>query len=158
MKQDDISRETVEQLIQAFSRVRYLEMKHTIPSQDWKNNEGKALMFLNENAGKEGKMVSEISQALHVTSPFATQLLNRLNEKGLIDRRMDQGDRRIVRIFLTDKGKKAAKEVKKELNQWFIQLAAYIGEAESKQFAELVHKMSDFLELGLKKDEKKVER
>ncbi|MEC1261944.1 MarR family transcriptional regulator [Bacillus swezeyi] len=158
MKKDEISRDTVEQLIHAFNRLRYTEMKLSFPSQDWKKNEGKALMFLDDTAEGEGKMVSEISQALHVTSPFATQLLNRLDKKGLIYRRMDQDDRRIVRIFLTDEGKKTANEVKKGLNQWFFQLAAYLGGAESTQFAGLIHKMSDFLELGEKKDEKKVEK
>lgn len=40
-------------------------------------------MFLNEANG-EGKMASEISRALHVTSPFVTQLLNRMEKKGLV--------------------------------------------------------------------------
>ncbi|ASB88975.1 MarR family transcriptional regulator [Bacillus sonorensis] len=147
MKQDDINYETVEQLVQAFKRLRYTEMKQSFPVMEWKRNEAKALMFLNEGTGREGKMVTEVSQALHVTSPFVTQLLNRLESKGLIIRQMDQTDRRIVRIFLTEAGKKAANEVHNKTNQWFCQLVSYLGEAESKQFASLIDKMSDFMEM-----------
>lgn len=82
MKQDKVGRETVEQLIEAFNRLRYAEMKQSFPSVEWKKTEAKALMFLNEANG-EGKMASEISRALHVTSPFVTQLLNRMEKKDL---------------------------------------------------------------------------
>ncbi|KKB73652.1 MULTISPECIES: MarR family winged helix-turn-helix transcriptional regulator [Bacillus] len=156
MKQNQINRDAaVEQLICAFKRLRRSEMSRSFPEMEWKKSEAKALMFLNETTGREGKKVSEISHFLNVTSPFVTQLLNRLEQKGLIFRRMDQADRRIVRIFLTEVGRSAADEVHKKLNQWFGQLVSYLGETESRQFADLIHKMSDFIEC--KKTEKKVE-
>ncbi|OMI26537.1 MarR family transcriptional regulator [Bacillus haynesii] len=157
MKQDKVGRETVEQLIEAFSRLRYTKMKQSFPSVEWKKTEAKALMFLNEENG-EGKMASEISRALHVTSPFVTQLLNRMEKKGLVLRRMDEDDKRIVRIFLTDEGKKAADDALKGLNRWFLQLSRFLGEDESRQFADLILKLSEFIEHGEKTSEKKVER
>ncbi|MCY7793568.1 MarR family winged helix-turn-helix transcriptional regulator, partial [Bacillus haynesii] len=99
-----------------------------------------------------------VSRALHVTSPFVTQLLNRMEKKGLVLRRMDEDDRRIVRIFLTDEGKKAADDALKGLNRWFLQLSRFLGEDESRQFADLIHKLSEFIEHGEKTSEKKVEK
>lgn len=157
MKQDKVSHKTVVQLIEAFNRLRYAEMKQSFPAVEWKKTEAKALMFLNEASG-EGKMASEISRALHVTSPFVTQMLNRMEKKGLVFRRMDEDDRRIVRIFLTDEGKKAADDALKGLNRWFLQLTRFLGEDESRQFADLIHKLSEFIEHGEKTSEKKVEK
>ncbi|NPC93021.1 MarR family transcriptional regulator [Bacillus sp. WMMC1349] len=142
---------TVQELMKALQRLRDLEMKHSLPS-----NESRVLMFLTENAKSEGKMVSDIHQVLNVSSPFVTQLLNKLEKKELIYRRIDPEDRRIVRIFLTDEGKKLALQVQNKLNQSFIQLVTYLGETDSKQFADLIHKVADFIEFEKKTDEKKV--
>ncbi|MDA1475111.1 MarR family winged helix-turn-helix transcriptional regulator [Bacillus changyiensis] len=142
---------TVQELMKGLQRLRDLEMKQSLPS-----NESRVLMFLTENAESEGKMVSDIHQVLNVSSPFVTQLLNKLEKKELIYRRIDPKDRRIVRIFLTDAGKKLALQVQNKLNQSFIQLVTYLGEKDSKQFADLIHKVADFIEFEKKTDEKKV--
>ncbi|HLX39536.1 MAG TPA: MarR family transcriptional regulator, partial [Ktedonobacteraceae bacterium] len=48
--------------------------------------------------------VSEISKQLHVTSPTITQLLNSLEANGLIERRIDTLDRRVIGVTLTNRG------------------------------------------------------
>ncbi|MDA7027864.1 MarR family transcriptional regulator [Bacillus sp. CLL-7-23] len=142
---------TVQELMKGLQRLRDLEMKQSLPS-----NESRVLIFLTENAESEGKMVSDIHQVLNVSSPFVTQLLNKLEKKELIYRRIDPEDRRIVRIFLTDEGKKLALQVQNKLNQSFIQLVTYLGKTDSKQFTDLIHKVADFIEFEKKTDEKKV--
>lgn len=49
---------------------------------------------------------------------------------------------------------KAADDALKGLNRWFLQLSRFLGEAESRHFADLIHKLSEFIEQG----EKQVKR
>jgi DNA-binding MarR family transcriptional regulator len=57
--------------------------------------------------------VKQISEYLGITKSAITQLMDPLVEKDLVTRQNDPKDRRIVRLQLTEKGKKAVKEVKK---------------------------------------------
>lgn len=93
-----------------------------------------------------------------MSPPLRHAAVEQNGKKGLVLRRIDEDDRRIVRIFLTDEGKKAADDALKGLNRWFLQLSRFLGEAESRHFADLIHKLSEFIEQGEKTSEKKVEK
>ncbi len=54
--------------------------------------------------GKEYTM-SELSSNAHLPLPNMTSIINRLLEKGIVKRRRDENDRRVVRVQLTDSGK-----------------------------------------------------
>ncbi len=55
--------------------------------------------------GKEDQTVSELGDQLFLDSSTLTPLLKRMEAAGLIDRRRDSADERVVRITLTDKGR-----------------------------------------------------
>jgi MarR family 2-MHQ and catechol resistance regulon transcriptional repressor len=63
---------------------------------------------------RENANVKQIAEHLGVTKSAITQLLDPLVTKGFIERQTDASDRRIVRFNLTDKGKKAIKEIHKQ--------------------------------------------
>ncbi len=50
--------------------------------------------------------MSQLAEALGVALPNATGIVNRLEERGLLDRRDDPSDRRLVRVELTDDGRR----------------------------------------------------
>jgi DNA-binding MarR family transcriptional regulator len=58
--------------------------------------------------------ISELSNLVHLPLPNITSIINRLAKKGIVKRRQDSKDRRIVRVFLTDKGKKMRFEFMKK--------------------------------------------
>jgi DNA-binding MarR family transcriptional regulator len=58
--------------------------------------------------------ISELSKLVHLPLPNITAIINRLAKKGVVKRRRDKKDRRIVRVFLTDKGKKMRLEFMKK--------------------------------------------
>lgn len=49
-----------------------------------------------------------IGQGLHIKPATVTNMVKRMDESGLIDRRRDINDDRIINVTLTSKGKKAA--------------------------------------------------
>lgn len=56
------------------------------------------------------RTMSEAAKDLNITVGTLTTAINRLVKKGYVDRRREQSDRRIVKVFLTEKGIIAFKE------------------------------------------------
>ena len=54
---------------------------------------------------EDGIAMSELAKALQLPKQQATKLVNRLVENGFAERRSEQGDRRIIKVALTDKAK-----------------------------------------------------
>ena len=61
----------------------------------------KILDYLRDHNGANQK---EIAAACHIEPGSLTSVLNRMEEKGLIERRMLEGNRRTFYIFMTDEG------------------------------------------------------
>ena len=55
-------------------------------------------------ASRGPQSLAELAEAVDVTSPTATRMCDRLVKKGLILRRHDRGDRRLVRLTLAKRG------------------------------------------------------
>ncbi|KQL43999.1 MarR family transcriptional regulator [Brevibacillus choshinensis] len=92
-----------------------------------------------------GLMVSEISGKLNVTSPTVTQHINSLEAQELVERHADPADRRVVRIQLSDKGKKYIQRINEARLNMFVDLVNHLGEEESLLFAEMMRKASDYM-------------
>ena len=54
---------------------------------------------------QEGMIQSEIAQQLSVQGATITDILQRMEEAGLVSRRRDSEDNRLVRVYLTDAGR-----------------------------------------------------
>ncbi|HHU62610.1 MAG TPA: MarR family transcriptional regulator [Clostridiales bacterium] len=61
----------------------------------------------------DGCTQREISQRLKLRPATITSVLKRMERDGLIDRRTDEKDLRMLRVFLTPKGKKLKSEVQR---------------------------------------------
>jgi len=77
--------------------------------------------------------VSEIGDELTITSPAASQLLERLFQQGLILRSEDPANRRMKQIVLTDKGRQVLQESIDARQSWFVDLASTLSESEKEQ-------------------------
>lgn len=94
----------------------------------------------------EGISVTALSDYLCVRPPTITPLLAVLEHKGMLERRMDLRDRRIIRIRLLDEGKRWLEEKAQLLNEQAQELVNYLGEEKSLQFAELLGEVCTFLD------------
>jgi DNA-binding MarR family transcriptional regulator len=61
--------------------------------------------------------MSELSNNAHLPLPNMTSIINRLLEKGIVERRRDENDRRVVRVQLTDSGKEMLLKYMKKRGQ-----------------------------------------
>ena len=55
-------------------------------------------------ASRGSQSLAALAEAVDVTPPTATRMCDRLIRKGLIVRRHDRGDRRLIRLTLAEKG------------------------------------------------------
>ena len=101
---------------------------------------------------KEGLTQKELAEGLNLTPPTVTDALHRIEKLELIERRTDQEDLRVTRVYLTEKGRNAQTEVNKTfqaleeqcfgnftfeekilLRRFFIQIVDNLSKEESAQ-------------------------
>ena len=54
--------------------------------------------------------MSEIGRRLYISKPYMTALIDTLIKEGLVERRPDLADRRVINISITEQGKKHLKQ------------------------------------------------
>ncbi len=85
--------------------------------------------------------LSELAEAVRVDAPYATLIVDSLEERGLVERRPDPADRRRKLVALTPEGKEAAQRVlriKREPPPGFANLTA----AELDTLEELMRRLT----------------
>lgn len=60
---------------------------------------------------EDGQSPSVIGKSLHFDKPTASGIVDRLEQKGLVRKNRDLKDRRLIRVYLTNKGKKLQKKL-----------------------------------------------
>ncbi|WP_224004308.1 MarR family winged helix-turn-helix transcriptional regulator [Cupriavidus pinatubonensis] len=85
------------------------------------------LFFLGEN---DGALMSEAAAALDLGAPGMSGLADRSEKAGLVERRPDESDRRIWRLWLTDEGRAARRRSKAGLKDLNARLTEGFSEAE----------------------------
>ena len=76
--------------------------------------------------------VTELGDHLGVTSAAASQMLERLVQQELILRSEDPSDRRVKRIFLTDKGLHVLQESIRARQNWLYELGEILSAPEKE--------------------------
>ena len=76
--------------------------------------------------------VTDLGEHLGVSSPAASQMLDRLVEQGLILRTEDPSDRRAKQIVLTDEGLRVLRETMPARQKWLFELADALSDSEKE--------------------------
>lgn len=77
-----------------------------------------------------------------IRPPSASELLERLAAGGLVERRVNEADRRSLQVFLTEKGAKLADHVGRNRQREAAELLEGFSEAERAQLARLLEKLA----------------
>lgn len=98
------------------------------------------IFFLKNNNGSSQE---EISKNMEIEKTTLTRGLGRLEEQGYIARKVDEKDRRVNRVFLTEKGFDALPKLHEYSNQWQEVLTEGFTSAERAELERLIKKMSE---------------
>ena len=135
------------QLMEAFMFVRRIGFQGASGILGRKPSEIAVLYCLSkaEANGESGLKVSELSKRLNVTSPTVTQLVKSLEGAGLVERKMDHTDRRVVHIHLKEAGREVIQQSLKYRLSLFHGLVEHLGEEESARLADSMKKAAIYL-------------
>lgn len=86
---------------------------------------------------QDGMTQSEIAEQLSVRGATVTNMLQRMEEAGLVARRRDPGDNRLVRVYLTDAGR----EKERAITEQFLKLENTIFEGVSEEHRTLFRRI-----------------
>ena len=90
---------------------------------------------------KDGSNQKEIARACFLEAGSLTIILNKMEEKGLIERRILNGNRRSFHIFLTEEGKKKQQLVADAFLEIEKKALSNISEKEYEQFISVYQKI-----------------
>lgn len=98
----------------------------------------KILDYLKEHDGSNQK---EIAKACFLEAGSLTTILNRMEEKGLIERRILNGNRRSFHIFMTEAGKEKQQLVDQSFSEIERNVLSGISEEEFELFMSVYQKI-----------------
>lgn len=93
------------------------------------------MMILFRLAHKEPCSVSDIGKHMDISSPAASQLLDKLVEAGYISRTENPEDRRIRNIEITERGHAVVKEIESKLNDSIRDIVQAVPEKDHQEVA-----------------------
>ncbi|SHN00321.1 MarR family winged helix-turn-helix transcriptional regulator [Actinacidiphila paucisporea] len=79
---------------------------------------------------QDGRTPGEVAAKLHVTTPTVVKMADRMTTSGLLVRRRDDRDNRLVRLWLTDAGRALQEPVETARRDLEQQVTADLTEAE----------------------------
>jgi len=94
-------------------------------------------------ADRDGQTPGEVAAAVHVSTPTIVKMANRMAAAGLLTRRRDDVDKRLVRLQLTTAGRRLCRPVDSELELVDQRLTEGLTKTERRTLLALLAKVSD---------------
>ncbi len=98
------------------------------------------LAILSENEG--GMRQNQLASAFRVSPSTLSEMLNRLEADGLIERRNDPADRRATLLTLTDEGGERVDRIRDQARRSFAEIFSALSDSEKRQLIDLLMKIS----------------
>ncbi|MBQ8662251.1 MAG: MarR family transcriptional regulator [Eubacterium sp.] len=89
--------------------------------------------------GRNGVNISQIVNQLCVAPPAVSRTLNSLEEKGLIERKVNKSDRRNTLVELTEMGRRANQEATAAVDNYMTRIMERVGEEAIQRAIEQVN-------------------
>jgi len=131
---------TVGQLLAQVCRMTGERLRVHMEKLGLHRGQGFALIHLWHHDGVPQR---ELSKAMHVSPASVTNMLQRMERDGWIDRQRDEADQRIVRVFLTKKSKGLRVKARAVFREMEEELGSIYTDAERETLKRLLMKLHD---------------
>ncbi|GER91046.1 hypothetical protein KDW_52080 [Dictyobacter vulcani] len=91
--------------------------------------------------------ISTLAQALGITTGSATVACQRLEKAGLITRKRQEQDERVVHVSLTEQGRQQIDAVRQQRREALTHLLEVLDESEQQELQRLVERLLDAAEV-----------
>ncbi len=124
------------------------------------NDHGASLwnwVLLREASLADGASQRELARRMRIEPPTLVRHLDKLADEGLVERRPDPVDRRVVRVIVTAKGRARLNALHKVASQLDVELRALLTEREVDVLGKALMKIHDHF-TAVKEDEEEARR
>jgi DNA-binding MarR family transcriptional regulator len=90
--------------------------------------------------------ISELANELKISKQQITPLICKLIDSGLVARKADEHDRRIVRIEITGTGRDTVEELVAEIKQAFVTKLKVLPDADLDELEQILRRIREILE------------
>jgi len=125
-------------LVHGYASVRHGPQRHL---DDAMRGENFVLMFLSQYHTSVAPSI--IGAAMGVSTARVATALNGLENKGLVTRQIDTGDRRRILVDLTPEGRQLVKTRQDELLHYTARMFEFLGEHDAKEFVRIWGRLTD---------------
>lgn len=117
-----------------------LVMAHMIAHRGAHQGEVIALALLSRHDGISQR---ELGQILHLSAPRVSAILDGLERGGAVERRSDEVDRRLTRVFLTAGGRRVEREQRDLLSEYVNRTIGALSEVDRRELERLLGKLAE---------------
>lgn len=90
-------------------------------------------------ASRDGATQSEIADAMQLTRPTVTRMLQRMERGGLVQRLPDEDDQRVTRVYVTDDGRDLMRSLHDGFADYVSRTVALLPESDRVELARILH-------------------
>ena len=135
--------ELTAQVFHAFRRAIQLQRQvvlRTLSQEGGHHGEAFCLRALADNDGISQR---DLASMLHLSRPRVTKMLQALEASGVVERRSDERDRRLTRVFLTPEGRHRERELHARWADHINQTIGSLSEKDRRELGRLLDELSD---------------
>src|SRR5664280_3596371 len=99
------------------------------------------LMCLRVLTVNDGAAQRDLADMLHVARPTVTKMLQGMEKSGLVERRPDEADQRLTRVYLTASGRAAEKQMGVAAAEYVNATIATLPEEDRRELARLLDEL-----------------
>jgi len=100
-------------------------------------------ILLRQAAWDEGLSQRELADLMHIEPPTLVRHLDKLADEGLVERRRDERDRRIARVFITAAGRARCQELQGIADAADLELRALLSDHEIEVLGETLMRIHE---------------
>src|SRR5690606_34421391 len=144
------SREEVLELIESFKN---LHPQHVVEKAQF---EQRGMNFVVKLLAKNGgtTFTFELANVMGISTARVSNLINKLEQKGFVERKIAENDARKTILILTERGKEYHEEMEEKYFMMMSKMIDVIGKEEILQFIQTFGKMQTFFESHIDNQEK----
>jgi MarR family transcriptional regulator, organic hydroperoxide resistance regulator len=91
----------------------------------------------------DGQTISELGETVSLEKSTMTGLIDRMVRAGLVNREADPADRRVLRVWLTERGKQVQTGIGKVLGQSYQDLTSGVADKEVEKVERILGHIID---------------
>ncbi len=136
-------------VLRAFRRTIHLNRQLTVKTFAEKGFHPGQAFILRVITERDGISQRDLAQAMHLSRPRITTMLQNLERTGVVTRRSDPTDQRLTRVFVTDEGRRLDRELRSVWTEYANVTIGALSEADRLELERLLDALADHIQEAL---------